>query len=45
MALFEITYKSIDFTLVFGSMLGISLILMLENLANDAVTFVKGWKS
>ena len=45
MAVYEITYQSINFNLIFGVMLGVSLILMLENLANDAVTFVKGWKS
>lgn len=43
--LYEITYESFNYMAVMGCMLGLSIILMLESLASNAVTFVKGWRT
>lgn len=45
MNVYEITYQAFNYNLIFGSMLGLALILMVEHLAGHAVTFVKGWRS
>lgn len=42
---YEMTIQPFNYSAVFGSMLGLALIVLLENLATNAVTFVKGWRS
>ena len=42
---YEMTIAPFNYAAVFGSMLGIALIVLLENLSTNAVTFVKGWRT
>lgn len=42
--LYELTIEPFNYALVFGSMFGVSLIIMVERLVSHALTFVKGWK-
>ena len=42
---YEMTIEPFNYTAVFGSMLGVAFIILLEGLASNAVTFVKGWKT
>lgn len=42
---YEITIQPFNYSAVFGCMLGVTFIVLLENLASNAVTFVKGWKT
>ena len=42
---YELTIAPFNYAAVFGSMLGIAFIVLLENLASNAVTFVKGWRT
>lgn len=42
---YEMTIQPFNYSAVFGSMLGLALIVLLENLSTNAVTFVKGWRT
>ena len=42
---YELTITPFNYAAVFGSMLGVVFIVLLENLASNAVTFVKGWRT
>ena len=42
---YDLVIEPFNYSAVFGSMLGIALIILLENLASNAVTFVKGWRT
>lgn len=42
---YELTIEPFNYAAVFGSMLGVAMIVLLENLASNAVTFVKGWRT
>lgn len=42
---YEMTIEPFNYYMVFGSMLGVSLIVMIENAVSNALTFVKGWRT
>ena len=42
---YELTITPFNYAAVFGSMLGIAFIVLLESMASNAVTFVKGWRT
>ena len=42
---YELTISPFNYAAVFGSMLGIAFVVLLEGMASNAVTFVKGWRT
>ena len=42
---YELTIEPFNYAAVFGTMLGVAFIVLLEELATNAVTFVKGWRT
>lgn len=43
--IYEMTIEPFNYALVFGSMLGVCMVIMLESLVSNALTFVKGWRT
>lgn len=43
--MFELAFQNINITSVFGAILGIFLILQIELVLKNVVTFVKGWRT
>lgn len=42
---YALTLEPFNYTLVFGCMFGIAVIVELESLVTTALTFVRGWRS
>jgi len=42
---FELAFQNINVTAAFGAILGIFLILHIESVLKNVVTFVKGWRT
>lgn len=42
---YEMTVEPFNYAAVFGTMLGIAFVVLLENMASNAVTFVRGWRT
>lgn len=42
--MYTMTIEPFNYALVFGSMLGVAILIMLERMASTAVTFMRGWK-
>lgn len=42
---YAITIEPINYAFIFGSMFGIAMIVELESLVTNALTFVRGWRS
>ena len=42
---YAITIEPINYALIFGFMFGIAMIVELESLVTNALTFVRGWRS
>ena len=43
--LYAITIEPVNYSFVFGAMFGIAVIVELESLVTNALTFVRGWRS
>lgn len=43
--LYAMTIEPVNYAFVFGAMLGIAIIVELESLVTNALTFVRGWRS
>lgn len=43
--LYELTIQPFNYTLVFGCMFGIAMIVEIESLVSSALTFVRGWRT
>ena len=42
---YPLTLEAFNYTLVFGCMFGIAVIVEIESLVTTALTFVRGWRS
>lgn len=43
--MFELAFGTLNVTAVFGAILGIFLILHIDTVLKNVVTFVKGWRT
>lgn len=43
--MYEVAFETINLVPVFGTLLGIYLILQIDSVMRSVVTFVKGWRT
>lgn len=43
--MFEMYFGDINYSVIFGTLFGIYLILQLDNLVRDVMNFVRGWRT
>lgn len=43
--LYAITIEPVNFAFVFGAMFGIAVVVELESLVTNTLTFIRGWRS